>query len=225
MDTIFKNPEFFGGLLAAHGIPVYLQPLNCDVMNFDFSAWWDSLATVQQIYWGIAIPSSVIFLLQIAMTFIGADHADSPVDFDVETDHGAGFQFFTFKNFIAFFTIFSWTGIACLDNGMSLAMTLPISAVAGILMMVLMASIFYFFSRLTDDGTLHIKNAIGKLGEVYLPVEAKRGNIGKINVKVQGSLRELDAVTDDETDLTTGTVIEVKGILGENVLLVSKSHS
>jgi membrane protein implicated in regulation of membrane protease activity len=194
-------------------------------MSFDFSTWWDSLTTVQQIYWGIAIPSSIVFLLQIALTFIGADHADGTVDFDVETDHGVGFQFFTFKNFVAFFTIFSWTGIACLDGGMSLGKTLPISAVAGIAMMAIMAGIFYFFSRLTDDGTLHIKNAIGKLGEVYLPVHSGRGNIGKVSVKVQGSLRELEAVTDDENDLPTGAVIEVKGIIGDNVLLVSKSHS
>lgn len=33
-------------------------------------------------------------------------------------------------------------------------------------MMAIMATIFYLMSKLTDDGTLQVDNAIGKLGEV-----------------------------------------------------------
>lgn len=193
-------------------------------MDFSFSEWWDSLSLIKQIYWAFAIPSTLIFIIQTILTFVGGDFdSDGGADFDVEMDDGAGFQFFTLKNFIAFFTIFSWTGIACLDSDFTLGLTLIISISAGILMMVIMGSIFYYFSRLTDSGTMSFKNAIGKVGEVYLPINAKRGNIGRVSIKVQGSLRELEAITDDENDLVVGNVIEVTDIIGDNVLLITKS--
>ncbi|MEQ9402910.1 MAG: hypothetical protein RIM99_04940 [Cyclobacteriaceae bacterium] len=193
-------------------------------MSFDFSEWWDGLNLIQQIYWGIAIPSTLIFLIQTVMTFIGGEvDTDAEVDMEIEADHGIGFQFFTLKNFIAFFTIFSWTGIACLDSGFSTTTSIIVSTLAGILMMVIMATVFYYFSKLTDSGTMHMKNAIGKVGEVYLPVGGSRANIGKISIKVQGSLRELDAITDDKKDLSVGTVIEVKDLISDSLLLITKS--
>lgn len=190
----------------------------------NFSEWWDSLSTLQQIYWGFAIPFSLIFLIQMILTFVGGDfHADGSADFDVETDHGAGFQFFTIKNFVAFFTLFSWTGIACLDSGMSAGVTLIVSIAAGIAMMALMGAIFYYFSKLNDSGTLAVKNAIGGIGEVYLTIMASRGNIGRVSIKVQGALRELEAITDDSQDLPTGSVVSVTDVVNNNTLIVTKS--
>lgn len=190
----------------------------------NFPDWWSALTLVEKIYWSFAIPFTILFILQMVMTLIGGDmEADGGADFDVESDDGAGFQFFTLKNFVAFFTIFSWTGIACLDAGFSLFATIGISVIAGVIMMVMMASLFYFFSKLTSSGTLKIKNAKGGVGEVYLTIKANRGNIGKVSLMVQGSFRELDAITDDDQDLTNGMVINVKEVINGNLLLVSKS--
>ena len=97
------------------------------------------------------------------------------------------------------------------------------SLVAGLIMMSVMAAIFYFFSKLTDSGTMNIQNAVGGVGEIYLTVRAKRGNIGKVSLMVQGSLRELEAITDDEEDLKNGMVINVKEVINGNLLLISKS--
>ena len=126
----------------------------------NLSEWWNALDTIHKIYWGLAIPFTLIFLIQMVLTFIGGEiEVDGDADFDVESDSGAGFQFFTLKNFIGFFTIFSWSGIASLDSGYSIATTLIVSTIAGLLMMTLMASLFYFFSKLTDSRTLNINNA------------------------------------------------------------------
>lgn len=188
------------------------------------SEWWNTLSTLQQVYWGFAIPFSLIFLIQMVLTFVGGDiDSDSVGDVHMELDHDAGFQFFTIKNFIGFFTLFAWTGIACLDSGFSSGSTLLISFLAGIGMMILMAAIFYYFSKLTDSGTLSINNAIGGIGEVYLPIHASRGNIGRVQIKVQGSLRELEAITDDSQDLSTGTVVSVMDVINNNTLIVTKS--
>lgn len=190
----------------------------------NFPDWWDALSLVEKIYWGFAIPFTILFVLQMIMTLIGGEmETDGGADFDVETDHGAGFQFFTIKNFVAFFTIFSWTGIACLDAGLSILGTIAASMIAGIIMMLVMAALFYSFSKLTSSGTLQLKNAKGGVGEVYLTIKAKRGNIGKVSIMVQGSFRELDAITDDDHDLTNGMVITVRDVINGNLLLVSKS--
>ena len=67
------------------------------------------------------------------------------------------------------------------------------------------------------------KNAIGGIGEVYLPILSGRSNIGKVSIKVQGSLRELDAITDDDQDLPTGAVVTVTDITSNDTLIVTKS--
>ena len=134
-----------------------------------------------------------------------------------------GFQFFTLKNFIGFFTIFSWAGIASLDSGYSNLTTVIISTISGLIMMTVMAGLFYLFSKLTDSGTMNINNAKGGVGEVYMRIEGGRGNIGKVLIKVQGSLRELEAITDDEDDLPMGAVINVKDVINDSILLVSKN--
>lgn len=190
----------------------------------NLSEWWSSLDIIHQIYWGIAIPFSLIFLIQMVLTFIGGEiDIDGDADFDVESDSGAGFQFFTLKNFIGFFTIFAWSGIASLDSGFGTGTTLVVSTISGLIMMVLMASLFYLFTKLTDSGTMNINNAKGAVAEVYMRVHGNRSNVGKVLVKVQGSLRELEAITDDEEDLPTGSVVNVKDVINDSLLLVSKN--
>ena len=184
--------------------------------------WWPGLSTIDKIYWAIAIPATLIFVLQTILTFVGGE-IDADVDLDAEGEGAFGHQFFSIKNFVAFFTIFGWTGIACTDAGMGVMTSLIISFFSGLLMMVLMASIFYFVSRLTSSGNLDIRNAKGVTGEVYLTIQANRGNIGKVSILVQGSFRELDAITDDEQDLKNGMVINVKEVINGNLLLVSKN--
>lgn len=193
----------------------------------DLGTWWTALATVEKIYWAIAIVSSIFFIIQLALTFLGADaevdaDLELSTDAEVESDTGMGFQFFTLKNLLGFFTLFGWTGLGCLDMGLSLFPTLAISTASGLVMMTIMATIFYFMSKLTDSGTLNIKNALGKTGTVYLVIPAKRASMGKVNLEVQGRNIEMNAITDDEADIPTGSVISVSQIVNNSLLLVKR---
>src|SRR5690606_9324059 len=132
------------------------------------------------------------------------------------------FQFLSFKNLIGFFTIFGWTGIACLGEGFSKGLTIVISMVCGLLMMFIMASIFYYLGKLNSSGSLKIKNALNQVGEVYLTIGANRSRIGKVHIKIQGSVRELDALTDEAIDLHQGDIITVTEITGTGILIVNK---
>ena len=193
-------------------------------MFSNFPEWWAGLETLEQIYWGIAIPFTVFFLIQVVLTFFGGDvPEDGSADFDVETDGGIGFQFFTLKNLVAFFTIFAWSGIASLDSGLSNFISIIISFASGLVMMLIMGGVFYFLGKATESGTLQMKNAVGAVGEVYMDLGKKRGNIGKVQIQVQGTFRTLEAITDDSEDLKQGSVVSVSGIANNNILIVTKS--
>lgn len=184
--------------------------------------FFDGMSSLEQTYWIIALVGSAVFVVIFLLTFIGGGDADMEADAtDFEADDGGvGFQFFTFKNVVAFFTIFGWSGITCIDSGLSSTTTLLISTTAGLLMMVLTSLLFYWMHKLAESGTLQIKNAVGVIGEVYLPIGANRSKMGKVQIKVQGSLRELEAITDETNDLKTGTMVKVTEIVSAEILLV-----
>ncbi|GAL60685.1 hypothetical protein [Algibacter lectus] len=184
--------------------------------------WFYSLALFTQIYWGIALIGSFIFVITIVTTFIGGDSGDLDTDAEIEADTGIGFQFITFKNLVGFFTLFGWSGIACIDAGFSKPITIMVSILCGLAMMAVMAAMFYSMQKLNHSGTLKMKNAIGSVGEVYLTIGAKRSTIGKAHVRVQGALRELEALTDSETDLKSGSVISVKEVTTNGILIVEQ---
>ena len=187
--------------------------------------WYSNLEFLSKVYWLVAIIGSLIFSVVMIMAFTGGDADDiGDIDSDIDADAGAGFQFITFKNLVGFFTIFGWSGIACIDAGLSTPLTIVISIFSGLMMMVIMASLFYFISKLTDSGTLNYKNAIDAVGEVYLTIGADRSKMGKVTVNVQGSMRELDALTDSLTELKSGTIIKVVDVTANGILIVDQTR-
>lgn len=186
-------------------------------------SFFSEMSGFQLTFWMVALLGSAIFLLLFVLSLFGVD-ADADVDFDtdVDGDAGIGFQFFTFKNVMAFFTVFGWTGIVCIGEGLGLMPTILIATIAGLIMMTLMALLFFWISKLAEDGSLKINNAIGVIGEVYLSIGANRSKMGKISIDVQGSRRELSALTDGAFDLKQGDVIKVKSVVNGEILLVEK---
>lgn len=203
-------------------------------MFLDINSLWQALTLPEKVYWIISIPSTFFLLIQVVMTLLGGDSddldsADVDVDVDVDVDAGhdgaagaAGWQFFTYKNLLGFFTLFGWTGLGFLKMGLGLFITVSISFLAGLTMMVIMAAMFYYISKLQQSGTMVIENAIDATGEVYLRIPPNREGHGKVQVEIQGALREMDAITDDEQELPTGSVAQVLEIVNNQILLVTQ---
>lgn len=184
--------------------------------------WFAALTLFEKTYWIVAIVGSAILLGLVAMTLIGGDVDDlGDVDADIEADTGIHFQFLSLKNLMGFFTIFGWSGIACIQNELSTALTVIISVVCGLLMMWAMASLFYYLAKLQSSGTLKLSNAVNQIGEVYLTIGANRSRIGKVSVNVQGTLRELQALTDEDRDLVQGNVVKVHEVTDTGILIVN----
>ncbi|NJN26306.1 MAG: hypothetical protein HC819_10175 [Cyclobacteriaceae bacterium] len=198
------------------------------MMLLDISSWWAALAFSEKIYWIIVLPATVLFIIQLVMTLLGSDTDDmsadggTGLDIDGDADGGVGWQFFTYKNVLGFFMLFGWTGLGFLNMGLGLFLVILFSATCGFVMMVVMAALFYYIGKLDQNGTMVIERAIGRSGDVYLRVPANRAGHGKVMVEIQGTLREMEAITDDEKDLPTGSVALVLEIVNNQILLVTQ---
>lgn len=206
--------------------------------------WWNSLNLTAQIFYCIAVPSTLVLFVQTIMMFIGfgedADGVDGGMDdisddvFDngvfgedsVSEPHDAfgldGLRIFTLRGIIAFFVVFGWVGVVMLNASVDLWLTVIVSAVCGFAMMVGLAFLLRAVMNLRSDGNTDNRNALGTAGRVYLTIPPARSGEGKVQIMLQGSYVERDAVTDEAEALSTGSEVVVVGVSGQTTLIVKK---
>lgn len=181
--------------------------------------WWIALSGFEKVLWLLALPSSLIFIIQSIMTFAGMD-GDMDADFDTEGDDGP-FQLFTFRNMINFFLGFSWTGITLFGRIENLFVLGLISFVVGAVLVFLVMMIFVQLAKMAQSGTMKYENALGQTCEVYLSIPAANQGRGKVHIRIQGALRELDAVSQD-MPIPSGSLVKVIALKNDQLLLVEK---
>jgi hypothetical protein len=182
--------------------------------------WWDALSASHQVFWFIAIIFSVIFFIQFILLLIGFD-SDSG---DIEIGEDAGsleyeFSALSVRSIIAFFTFFGWTGVLVMNNTLGVWVAVLLSTVAGLSAMFVVAYLMFKFAQLEQSGTLNLYHALDQPGEVYLTIPSHSAGKGKVNLMIDGRIREMDAITEGET-LNTGDQIKVIDILDDNILKV-----
>ena len=194
-------------------------------MLLSFFPVWSELDLMSQVYWLITVPATVVFAFLLILTIFSSD-ADTDVNTDLDHSFADGdgipFQMLSLKNIIGFFTMFGWSGLGFLSAGLAPFLVILFSFICGFLMMLAMATLFYFMSKLAESGNMNIRNAVGRTGDVYLTIPARREGMGKIQITVQGTLQTLDAVTDNEEAIPTSAIIEVIGVINNQILLVQK---
>jgi len=188
---------------------------------------WSELDPMSQIYWLITAPATALFLFLLVISIFGSDvDSDVPTELDhpigVDSD-GIPFQFLSLKNIIGFFTMFGWSGLGFISIGLPIWQVLLFSFLCGFMMMLAMATLFYLMSKLAETGNMRLKNAIGRSGEVYLPIPPGREGIGKVQVVVQGTLQTLDAMTDEAEIIPTSALIQVTDVINDQLLLVRRN--
>ncbi len=194
--------------------------------------WWSSMDLLMKSLWCIAIATSLIFLIQTIMTFIGVD-TDTSADFDFSADADTTVSFdgdpstnlLTFRNFVNFFLGFSWAGILLHGKFSSEAIGLVIAIVIGIALVTAVMMLFKWLSGMQQSGTINLyKSAVGCNGKVYLTIPAERKGTGKVQISINGAVREYDAMTDADT-IKTGTPIHVTEVIDAETLLVEPLES
>ncbi len=183
---------------------------------------------MEKFYLYVAVPASLILLIQTFMTVFGLT-GEIDVDFDgdgdVDVSGETGLTIFSIRNMVAFFTFFGWSGLWMMSSGFNSILTVIVSILIGIIFMVISMSLFFLVSKMQRSGNIDLKNAVGKMAEVYIPIPAKRRHYGKVMIVIQGSLTELEAVTDDAEDIVTGSQVEVVKIEDNSKLVVRKTNN
>ncbi len=172
-------------------------------------------------FWFVAIPSSLVFLIQMVMTFVGVDSSDGVnADFDGDLQGvEAPFQLFSLRNLINFLLGFSWTGISFFSTISSKPLLILLSFAVGALFVFLFFIIISQVQRLAEDNTFKISSTLNKTAEVYLTIPERKSGKGKIMISVNGAFHELEAMTENDMIHTNATVKVVK-IENGNVLIV-----
>lgn len=208
--------------------------------------WWASLSVFMKILWAITIISSLIFIIQSIMTFIGADAGDGGIDADFGgtdadlgagdlntdvdssseySDMGSGMNLLTFRNFVNFFLGFGWTAVLFAGEIKSTGVLMLLSILVGVALVFAVMYLFKWLSSLQQTGTINVyKTAVGCAGKVYLTIPASRSGEGKVQITINDSVREYDALTDGE-ELPTGTNIKVLEAIDAHTLLVEGQES
>ena len=183
--------------------------------------WWTLLDVYLKIMWGIAIPVSIVFVIQMIMTFLGmGDHGDVSGDSNVDADMQMPFQLFTFRNFVNFFLGFAWAGISLYDAFENKAWLTVVSVCIGLLLVAIVMGLLYALSKAIQSGNIDINNAVGKPATVYFPIPAAGKGKGKIQMSIQQAVREYDAISQAEELIPTGTMVRVKEVVDAHTLVV-----
>jgi hypothetical protein len=178
----------------------------------------------ERIFWYIAMPATVVFVIQTILTLLGVtfDHSDADVHHDGAGDH-AYFPIFTVRNLVIFLMMFGWTGIAVIHQFKAgVVLTLIASALAGLMLMFVVALMFYGISRLATSGNVVICQGIaGSDEKVYLKIPAGRSGAGKVTMVVQGVQKELQATTTG-AEIPTGAIVKIAALNEDGSVIVTK---
>ena len=181
----------------------------------------ENLEPILKTFWFIAIPTSIIFLIQTILTFVGADVSDGmDADFDTDFHDGHdGFELFSLRNLINFLLGFSWTGISFYNTISNKILLVAVSFVIGVLFVLLFFMIIKQVQKLSEDNSFKFSNTLNKTAEVYLTIPQNKTGKGKIMISVNGAFHELEAMTEGDA-IPSGKTVKVIKIENQNILIV-----
>lgn len=180
-----------------------------------------TLDPMLQGYWALAIISSVVFIIQAIATFVGFD-ADTDIsggDADFDAD---GFHIVSIKTIVCFILGFGWTGVLFWETIESKMLLSILAFVIGLAFMLIIALLLRWVMKLDKDNTFHTEQTVGLIAEVYLRIPASRKETGKIMVSLNGSVHEIEALTDETETIPTGGKVEILSVVKSSVVLVKK---
>ena len=141
------------------------------------------------------------------------------VGLDVDMGADLSFKAFTFQGIIAFILMFGLVGLALSRSDQGDMMALFAGTVAGGASMWSMGKMFQAFHSVQSSGNMDIQNAVGQDGTIYMRI--KPGEVGQIQVTIQGAMRTLDAVASDSSlYLKTGATVTVEKIVAGRMVVI-----
>ena len=179
------------------------------------AAWWNSLTGLQQIFVCIGIPATLVLVVQTILLLFGiGDGSDADMDidpdgFDISDAGDGGLMLFSIRGIVAMFCVAGWAGVVFVDLGLAPIPAVLLAILCGVAALFGIAYLMKAVLKLQSNGNIQIGGAVGKTGEVYIPIPAKGQGRGKINLTLQDRFIEVDAITRAEEPLKTGETVRV----------------
>ena len=168
-----------------------------------------------------ALIGGILFIAWFFLLMVGglAGGILDGVGIDVDMGADLSFKAFTFQGIIAFILMFGLVGLALSRSDQGDMMALFAGTVAGGASMWSMGKMFQAFHSVQSSGNMNIEHAVGQDGTVYMRI--KPGEVGQIQVTIQGALRTLDAIASDASlYIKTGATITGEKIVAGRMVVV-----
>ncbi len=187
---------------------------------------YEAFPPALKFYWAVAFAATLVFVIQMALTFIGVNHADGGADAgmadagDSTLDTGGAVQLFTVRNIINFLLGVGWGGV-CFWNAFDNHHIVTVLAfMCGLAFVAAFMLMFKQVMKLQRGGNFRLEDCVGMTCGVYLRIPARRAGSGKVQISPHGSVQEVDAVTDGESQIATGAKVRVTQVVDAHTLLV-----
>lgn len=210
------------------------------------NAWWEALSILQKILYCIAIPATLVLVLQTVLVIMGfgdgASGADfnpsdtSGLDLDTTGDVSGGelmdadigdavsgdfgsLKLFTVQGAVAFLATFSWVSIVCVKAKLGEVVSLAIGIACGVAMMYLVAKLLQLMAKLAENGTFKLKSVIGEAAQVYLTILPLGESGGKVTLSSTSRFAEVDAITEGAQAIPSGSRVRIVDVRGDVVVV------
>lgn len=184
--------------------------------------FWNSLGTTGKVFLCFALPSSLVLVIHTLSTLMGLDHESDFEGIEAGSDTGDhDVPLFTLRNFEAFFSMFGWGGLLALERGMSTYSAVLVGSTFGFVSSILMVILMRSFYKLQQSGTYDPSSVVGKTATVYITIPKKDCGYGKINVEINGIIREYKAISLGDA-LENGSIVKIVSCLN-NFFIVERS--
>ena len=166
-------------------------------------------------YFFCAVFGGSLFVLMSILTFMGIGH-DAECDCEIH-DGGIGeVSVISIKGLIAFVTFYGLGGLCFKSAGWG---GWFLSVLCGVVMMFVTAGVIALVVKLQHSGNVEPESLVGCDGTVYLSIP-EAGGMGQVTVTLPSSTVTVKATADEP--LETGTPVEIKACLGDDLYRVSK---
>ncbi|NLD71695.1 MAG: hypothetical protein GX649_03140 [Chloroflexi bacterium] len=197
--------------------------------------WWSGLTPLNQLFWVLVVFFTTLFAWQFVASFTGfvgeggpdldgdgdlgdGDFADADGDLDGDgdlADDSSGvftFRLLSLRSALAFLTLFSWASALYLGADISYFRAFLLAALWGLAGMVAVAAFFWALPRLSEEGTMDVRRAVGEPATVYVTVPPE--GTGQVRVVVGERVSYLRARSATGSVIRPGTPVRVLRVEG-----------
>lgn len=179
-----------------------------------------TLGNIWKIYYYLALFSTILFILKLAIfTFVGGD-SEVVSDFNTEVDTDISFNFLSSQAIISFFMGFGWMGYAGLHQfAFTHLENFIIAFTVGLVFMFTTAFLMFSVKKLEKKVKKDKTTAIEQVGRAYTNFEPK--GQGQVEIEINGQLSVVNASNNTEDHIKAFDLIRVVKVC-DDLLYIEK---